>query len=59
MATPQTNEQRLDEAEKIVLAVLKDMRNNLSKYSATDIMAVNEAFMRLNSITLRPDSDFA
>jgi hypothetical protein len=52
MATPETNEQRLDAAEKILLAVIKDMRNNLSKYNATDYMALNEAWRKLNQITL-------
>ena len=52
MATPQINEQRLDAAEKILLAVLKDIRNNLSKYNHTDYMALNEAWIKLNGITL-------
>jgi hypothetical protein len=52
MATPQTNEQRLDAAEKILLAVIKDVRNNLSKYNRSDYWALNEAFVKLNAITL-------
>jgi hypothetical protein len=52
MATPQTNEQRLDAAEKILLAVIKDVRNNLSKYNHSDYMALNEAWVKLNGITL-------
>ena len=52
MATPQTNEQRLDAAEKILLAVLKDVRNNLGKYNHSDYLALNEAWVKLNAITL-------
>jgi hypothetical protein len=57
MATPETNEKRLDQAEKILLAVLKDVRNNLSKYNTTDYMALNEAWIKLNSITLTDKTD--
>jgi hypothetical protein len=56
VATPQTNEQRLDAAEKILLAVLKDIRNNLSKYNATDYRALEEAWIQLNGITLTQKS---
>jgi hypothetical protein len=58
MATAKTNEQRLDEAENIIKAVLKDVRYNVTKYDKKDYNALFEAWMSLNKVTLRPDSDF-
>jgi hypothetical protein len=58
MATAKINEQRLDEAERIIKAVLKDVRYNVTKYDKKDYNALFEAWMSLNKVTLRPDSDF-
>jgi hypothetical protein len=58
MATAQVNEQRLDEAERIIKTVLKDVRYNVTKYDIKDYTALFEAWVALNKVTLRPDSDF-
>lgn len=58
MTTPQQNEQRLDEAEKLVKQVLKSVTYNLTEYSKEDRDALVDAWLALNRVTLRPDSDF-
>ena len=58
MTTPQQNEQRLDEAEKLVKQVLKSVTYNLTEYSKEDRDALVDAWLALNKVTLRPDSDF-
>lgn len=55
MATAQINEKRLDEAEKIVRQVLKDVNYNVTKYSAKDRDALMQAWIALNKVTLRQD----
>jgi hypothetical protein len=58
MTTPQQNEQRLDEAEKLIKQVLRNVTYNLSAYSKQDRDALTDAWLALNRVTLCPDSDF-
>jgi hypothetical protein len=58
MATPKTNEQRLDYAQKIIADVVKDVRYHRSDYSFEDIRKLEYVLQDLGSCTLRPDSDF-
>jgi hypothetical protein len=55
MATAETNEKRLDEAEFILRQVLKDVNYNATKYSAKDRKALMDAWVTLNGVTLRKD----
>jgi hypothetical protein len=58
MATPESNEKQLDFAEKIIKDVLQDVRRNITKYSNQDYSKLLNAWIALNKVTLRPDSDF-
>lgn len=55
MATAQTNEKRLDEAEAILRQVLKDVNYNVTKYAKTDRDKLMAAWLALNAVTLRTD----
>jgi signal transduction histidine kinase len=55
MATPEQNEKRLDEAEAILRAVIKDTRSNLRYYEPTDLLNLQMALLALNGVTLRRD----
>lgn len=58
MATAKINEQRLDQAEKILQTVLKDVQRNVTNYAVEDYRKLFDAWVALNKVTLRPDSDF-
>ena len=58
MATPEFNEKQLDYAEKVIKNVLQDVRRNITKYSNDDYRKLLDAWISLNKVTLRPDSDF-
>lgn len=55
MATAETNEKRLDEAETILRQVLKDVNYNATKYTKKDRKALMDAWVALNAVTLRQD----
>lgn len=52
------NEQRLDEAERIIKEVLQDVRRCITFYDEADYRKLFDAYAALNKVTLRPDSDF-
>ena len=58
MATPEQNEKRLDEAQKFLKLVVDDVNKNPSKYSERDGRELFNAWIALDKVTLRPDSDF-
>lgn len=55
MATPITNEKRLDDAQKIIEQVLKDVRNTISQYNESDYRKLLKVWANLTAITLRQD----
>jgi hypothetical protein len=55
MATPTTNEKRLDEAQRIIHQVLKDVRHHISDYQVSDYRALMEVWAKLTTVTLRQD----
>jgi len=55
MATPITNEKRLDEAQRLIHQVLKDVRYNIDDYKVRDYRALMEVWAKLSAVTLRKD----
>lgn len=55
MASPQVNEQRLDDAQRIIEAVLKDVRKSISAYREVDYRALQDVWAKLTAVTLRQD----
>jgi hypothetical protein len=55
MASPKTNEKRLDQAEKLLLQVLKDVRYNISDYNKRDYLDLLRAYGALQKVTLIDD----
>jgi hypothetical protein len=58
MATPEQNEKRLDEAQKFLKQVVDDVNKYPTKYNERDRRELFNAWIALNKVTLRPDSDF-
>lgn len=55
MALPITNEKRLDEAQRIIELVLKDVRKSISGYRESDYRQLQEVWAKLTAVTLRQD----
>jgi hypothetical protein len=58
MATPEQNEKRLDEAQRFLAQVVDDVNKYPTKYNERDRRELFNAWIALNKVTLRPDSDF-
>jgi hypothetical protein len=55
MATPQQNEKRLDQAQHLLLDVLLDVSNNITKYDSEDYRKLLLVWADLTKVTLRKD----
>jgi hypothetical protein len=58
MATPAENEKRLDAAQKFLKMAVDDVNKNPTKYNERDRRELFNAWVALDRVTLRPDSDF-
>lgn len=58
MATPEQNEKRLDEAQRFLKMAVDDVNKYPTKYSERDRRELFNAWIALNKVSLRPDSDF-